>query len=66
VFPIDAPDNAKPVIVKGGHKLLLNGDLAKPIYFDKERAKDGFTHRAAFVQSTWEPRMKVLRRSMPE
>lgn len=41
VFPIDATDNAKPVVVKCGHKLLLNGDLAKPIHFDKDRAKDG-------------------------
>jgi hypothetical protein len=41
VFPIDAPDNARPVIVKGGHKLLLNGELAKPTHFDKDRAKDG-------------------------
>lgn len=41
VFPINAPDNAKPVIVKGGHKLLLTGDLAKPQHFNKDRSKDG-------------------------
>jgi hypothetical protein len=41
VFPIDAPDNAKAVIVKGGHKLHLNGELAKASHFDKDRAKDG-------------------------
>jgi hypothetical protein len=41
VFSANAPEEQKPVFVKGGHKLVLNGEPVKPVHFDKDRSKDG-------------------------
>jgi hypothetical protein len=41
VFPgSDLNTNIKPVKIKGGREIALNGDIAKPQKFDKDTAKD--------------------------
>lgn len=36
----DDPDNEKPITVKGGKELALNGDLSKPQKFDRDKSED--------------------------
>ena len=40
VLPESAADNEKPVTVKGGKQLALNGDLSKPQKFDRDNSED--------------------------
>lgn len=41
VFPgADLNTNIKPIKVKGGHQIALNGEPGKPAHFDKDSAKD--------------------------
>jgi len=41
VSNLDAPQDAKHVVIKGGHKLLLTGEPTKPAHFDKDGSEDG-------------------------
>lgn len=40
VLPDSPADNEKPITVKGGKQLALNGDLTKPQRFDRDRSED--------------------------
>jgi hypothetical protein len=41
VVPIGNADDVKPITVKSSHKLVLNGELGKPVHFQKEGSQDG-------------------------
>jgi hypothetical protein len=41
VLPIGNPQDKKYVLVKANHKLMLNGEPAKPAHFQKEGSQDG-------------------------
>ena len=40
VLPDNSADNEKPITVKGGKELALNGDLSKPQGFNRDKSED--------------------------
>jgi len=45
--------NVKPVDVKGGHQLVLNGDLPRPQSFDKDQAKSDPLYKWSSLRSNY-------------